>query len=66
MWAHLRVAEDGASAIEYCLIAALIAIAAATAMGGVGAASRSNLDKLSDSWCAKHANGPGKGPAKCR
>ena len=28
--------EDGATAIEYGLIAALIAVAAVTAMGGVG------------------------------
>jgi len=28
--------EDGATAIEYCLIAALIAVAAVTVMGTVG------------------------------
>jgi Flp pilus assembly pilin Flp len=66
MWGQLRSAEGGASAIEYCLLAALIALATVTAMQSVGAASMSTLDKVNDSWCAKHANGNGKGPAKCR
>lgn len=66
MWGHLKASERGASAIEYCLLAALIALAAVNAINGVGAASMNTLNKVSDTWCAKHANGNGKGPARCR
>ena len=62
----LRAAEKGASAIEYSLLAALIAMAAWAALASVGTASKDTLTKVSDTWCAKHASGPGKGPARCR
>lgn len=66
MWRRLGTAEDGASAIEYCLLATLVALAAVGAISGVGTASKNNLDKLSETWCAKHLNGQGKGPTRCR
>ncbi len=66
MWGRFQAAEEGASAIEYCLLAALVALAAVGAISGVGAASKNNLDKLSETWCDKHLNGQGKGPARCR
>ena len=58
--------QKAASAIEYGLIAALVVIAAVAGMAGVGTATGSMWNKVSDSWCDKHPSGPGKGPPRCR
>lgn len=44
--------EDGATAIEYGLIAALIAVAAITAMGTLGTNLTSTFTKVSDELVA--------------
>jgi pilus assembly protein Flp/PilA len=41
--------EDGATAIEYGLIAALIAVAAITAMGALGSNLSNTFNKVSNS-----------------
>jgi pilus assembly protein Flp/PilA len=40
--------EDGATAIEYGLIAALIAVAAITAMGGLGNSLSNTFNKVNN------------------
>ncbi|MBX7480976.1 Flp family type IVb pilin [Qipengyuania qiaonensis] len=45
----LRRNEEGATAIEYGLIAALIAVAAITAMGSLGTAVSTTFNKVSTS-----------------
>lgn len=44
----LRRNEDGATAIEYGLIAALIAVAAITAMQGLGSQLSTTFNKTAD------------------
>ena len=44
--------EDGATAIEYALIAGLIAIAIVAAVTGVGTALKSNFNTISSSVAA--------------
>lgn len=50
--AKLRRNEEGATAIEYGLIAALIAVAAITALQGLGSELTTTFDKASDSMAA--------------
>lgn len=45
--AAIRRNQDGATAIEYGLIAALIAVAAITAMAGMGSQLKSTFTKTS-------------------
>ena len=52
----LRRDEEGATAIEYGLIAALIAVAAMTAMGALGNELNDTFTKVSDTMSA--ANNP--------
>lgn len=47
--AKLRRNEEGATAIEYGLIAALIAVAAIAAMQGMGSQLKSTFEKTSSS-----------------
>jgi len=49
LFKKLRRNEDGATAIEYGLIAALIAVAAITAMQGLGTELKSTFVKTSES-----------------
>jgi pilus assembly protein Flp/PilA len=58
--------QKAASAIEYGLIAALVVVAAVAGMAGVGTATGSMWNKVSESWCDKRSSGPGKGPPRCR
>ncbi len=51
-FSKLRQDEAGATAIEYGLIAALIAVAAITAMQGLGNQLKSTFNKTSSSMAA--------------
>lgn len=53
--AKLRRNQEGATAIEYGLIAALIAVAAITALGTLGTELTETFDKASDEMAT--ANG---------
>ena len=53
----LRRNEDGATAIEYGLIAALISIAAITAMTGLGEQLGTTFDTVSDGMAGAGAAG---------
>ena len=55
----LRRNEEGATAIEYGLIAALIAVAAMTAMGALGNELNSTFGKVSSTM--QEANNSGAG-----
>ncbi len=48
MFKRLLKNEDGATAIEYGLIAALIAVAAITAMGSLGNNLEATFERVSD------------------
>lgn len=48
--------EEGATAIEYGLIAALIAVAAITAMGSLGNNLGNTFNKVSTNMSAANAN----------
>jgi pilus assembly protein Flp/PilA len=50
----LRRNEQGATAIEYGLIAALIAVAAITAMSGLGSSLTSTFNKTSSTLQTKN------------
>ena len=50
----LRRNEDGATAIEYGLIAALIAVAAITAMSSLGTQLSTTFNKVSTELSAKN------------
>lgn len=50
----LRRNEKGATAIEYGLIAALIAVAAITAMSGLGSSLTSTFNKTSSTLQSKN------------
>ena len=52
----LRRNEEGATAIEYGLIAALIAVAAMTAMGALGNQLNDTFTTVSDEMEAANAN----------
>ena len=52
----LRRNEEGATAIEYGLIAALIAVAAMTAMGALGNQLTDTFTTVSDEMEAANAN----------
>ncbi|MET1756170.1 Flp family type IVb pilin [Novosphingobium sp. RD2P27] len=58
----LRRDEKGATAIEYGLIAALIAVAAITAMSGLGSQLSATFEKTSETM-ASTANGTPAAPA---
>jgi pilus assembly protein Flp/PilA len=51
----LRRSEDGATAIEYGLIAALIAVAAITAMNGLGDQLKTTFNTTSSSMSSANA-----------
>jgi Flp pilus assembly pilin Flp len=58
--AMLSIDERGASAIEYALLSALIALAIVASIGGVGSANADTFNNVTDS--IGHAgNGHGKG-----
>jgi pilus assembly protein Flp/PilA len=48
LFKNLLANEEGATAIEYGLIAALIAVAAITAMGALGNSLSNTFNKVSD------------------
>ena len=52
----LRKNEEGATAIEYGLIAALIAVAAMAAMGALGDNLNETFGKVSDEMAAANAD----------
>ncbi|MCF8473051.1 MAG: Flp family type IVb pilin [Emcibacter sp.] len=54
-FAQLRKSEKGATAIEYGLIAALIAVAAITAMTSVGTSLTATFDNVSSKLDAASA-----------
>ena len=54
----LRQNEEGATAIEYGLIAALIAVAAMTAMGALGNELNETFTTVSDTMSTANANAP--------
>ncbi|MEO5773970.1 MAG: Flp family type IVb pilin [Sphingomicrobium sp.] len=47
-WSRLRADERGATAIEYALIASLIAVAAVTAMNSLGSNLNTTYSKVSN------------------
>ena len=55
----LRRNEEGATAIEYGLIAALIAVAAMTAMGALGNELNSTFGKVSSTMQEANKSGAG-------
>ena len=55
--------EKGATAIEYGLIAALIAVAAITAMGSLGNQLSDTFDEVTDSMAGTSAAAPAPAPA---
>ena len=52
---HLRRCEQGATAIEYGLIAALIAVAAITAMNGLGGQLKKTFNTTSSAMSVANA-----------
>ncbi len=52
----LRQNEEGATAIEYGLIAALIAVAAMTAMGALGNQLTTTFETVSSTMSSANAN----------
>lgn len=59
LFKNLLANEDGATAIEYGLIAALIAVAAITAMGALGNSLSNTFTQVSTKM---NAASDGKGP----
>jgi len=57
-FAKLRCNEDGATAIEYGLIAALIAVAAITAMQGLGGQLANTFTKVQTTMAGDGADTP--------
>ncbi len=57
----LRRNEEGATAIEYGLIAALIAVAAITAMQSLGGQLNETFSKVSDTMSTSNAANAGSG-----
>lgn len=63
LFAKLRKSEEGATAIEYGLIAALVAVAAIGGMGAVGGSLETTFQSVSTDLTNAGADAPADPPA---